>query len=77
MPTLIIPWSGRVLHHWNCTYCVHRLKISTGARRGAKEFERCALSELLIPAPNGPGTRFCESYQQAGCECERCSLSNL
>lgn len=69
---MIIGASGRVVHHNDCTYCRHRQNVPVGKKRKRIIYqERCALTGEKI-APPLTIERFCTSYQQIGCECDKC-----
>lgn len=40
---------------------------------GKHEFELCEISGQQIPAPFR-GDRYCDQFQQSGCECEKCNI---
>lgn len=69
---MISPVTGKLIHHNNCTYCAHR-KVYKGAVNKRNELEVCALLETFTALPHPrAGGRFCEHYQQIGCDCNQC-----
>ncbi len=71
----VYTWDGRVLHHKDCTYCIHRRSISLGKPKGrAKPAEKevCSLHDNAEIAPPLSDGRRCPDYQQRGCNCPRC-----
>ena len=65
--------SGRIVHHDDCTYCLHRKNVPIGKKRKRIIYqERCELTGASI-APPMTIERYCTSYQQIGCECDECN----
>jgi hypothetical protein len=72
--TLII--DGRIIHFNNCTYCVFRQQIPVGTKTKKRELEICGKDNHPIPHPfNSEGLqRYCSSYRQRDCECDKCQV---
>jgi hypothetical protein len=73
--TIII--RGKVIHHNDCFYCQHvrfDLIPSTGRTVKARERETCSFTGATIPPPLSSGQRWCEKYQQKGCNCDQCAI---
>ncbi len=67
-------YRGQVVHHNNCTWCVHRYELPVAGKK-KHHVERCQLTGRDIPPPfhgHDIGQRFCENYRQKGCECDNC-----
>ena len=62
----------RVIHHLDCTYCIHRMShLQPVPKRKSYEIEKCALTDQHIPPPFDPN-RICAHYVQTGCTCANC-----
>jgi hypothetical protein len=64
---------GRVIHHNDCTWCINRVVYKKVINR-KNELERCGKSGRNIPHPR-EARRYCELYQQIGCDCNSCTTS--
>ena len=64
-------YRGQVVHHNDCTYCRHRIRVPRTKQKGAVEVELCGLTRQKLALP-GTVQRFCEGYQQIDCECDQC-----
>lgn len=63
--------SGKPIHRYDCTWCKHRI-VYPRKVLAKHEVEKCAVTGKLCGRP-GTNDRWCEYYQQIGCDCESCT----
>jgi len=71
MPSVISPATGNLIHHNDCIYCKNNLILEGDRKKRTYRAEFCKLTKLPIPKQL-EGWRWCEHYQQVGCECAKC-----
>ena len=70
---IISPATGKIIHHNDCTWCKHRIVYPKGLL-AKYEVEKCAVTGKHCAHPK-TDLRYCDCYQQKGCECENCTKS--
>ena len=69
---IISPYTGKIIHHNNCTHCIFRDDKNIGTKSKKIIRERCILHRTTLDPPNSGLARFCEDYTQVNCDCEAC-----
>ncbi len=70
---IVSPYTGKVVHHKNCTYCALRHQKNVGTKTRKRERETCLLTGKVLTPPNTGKPRRCDDYTQRGCDCEVCT----